>query len=326
MKKHVILAALAVVFLSGISPAEETKKAAFAFSAVTDFAWYQKSDYISGSTHYAPFTGWYDGIQAQTTLNASYKIPVTVPLLPKSNPLFEGNNVTLAGALQISPVSIMPELSVSFTPAAFLSFSAGTRAGTGWEFPGSQGMAEYNAAEKKYDNLTPLKSWYVCGWVSGTFMFDTAALWPGDWHHIVMVANYEVNYKKLTGTESPVWDWQTTKNCADGWQYDQYYLLGYQMPSIVSLAGVSAELYGHYNAADYGEFADRFGGDFMTIEVCPLMQLTFSPHDSLFVIFNFKARRSFAETHAAENEEPLLTYTGREWYFQRIALRWTHTF
>lgn len=325
MKRRVILIFAAALF-AGTAFSQETEKSPLDLSMTTDFAWYTASAYRSGNTHFAPVTGLYDGIQARTTLSASYRIPVAFPGLPEDGMLFRDNNVTLTGEFELTPVSLMPKVSVSFTPVAFLVFSAGGMAGTGWDFLGIQGMSEYNTATQKYDNLTPFKSWYLCGYANGTFMFDTAALWPGDWHHIIMAASYEIEYRTLTGTSSTVWDWQTTKNCADGWQYDQYYLLGYQMPGVVSLAGVSTELYGHYNASDYGEIADTFGGDFMTVEICPLMQLTLSPRDTVFVMLNFKARRSFTEKHTGEDEEPLLTYDGREWYFQYAGLRWKHTF
>lgn len=325
MKRRVILIFFAALFAE-TAFSQETGKSPLDLSMTTDFAWYTASAYRSGNTHFAPVTGLYDGIQARTTVSASYRIPVALPGLPEDSMLFRDNNVMFTGELELTPVSLMPKVSVSFTPVAFLTFSAGGMAGTGWELLGIQGMSEYNSAARKYDSLTPFKSWYLCGYANGTFMFDTAALWPGDWHHIIMVASYEIEYKTLTGTSSTVWDWQTTKNCADGWQYDQYYLLGYQMPGVVSLVGISAELYGHYNAADYGEIADTFGGDFMTVEICPLAQLTLSSRDTVFVMLNFKARRSFKENHTSEDDEPQLTYDGREWYFQYAGLRWKHTF
>jgi hypothetical protein len=325
MKRHAIVLILSVLLLSGVS-AQEAEKSPLDLSLSTDFAWYTSSAYCPGSTHFAPVTGFYDQIQARTVLNASYRVPVSIPFLPEDTMLFKDTNVTCSGSLELTPVSLMPKVSVSFTPVAFLVFSAGVTAGTGWNLSGIQGIASYNADTGNYDSLTPFKTWYLCGYANGTFMFDTAALWPGDWHHIIVVANYEVEYKTLTGKTGTVWDWQTTKGCADGWQYDQYYLLGYQMPGTVSLAGISAELYGHYNASDYGDIADSFSGGFMTIEISPLMQLTLSKCDTLSAMLNFKARRSFKERHTSEDEEPLLTYAGREWYFQRLGLRWKHTF
>ncbi|MFA6855737.1 MAG: hypothetical protein WCR31_00880 [Treponema sp.] len=326
MKRYTISVVLSAFLLAAAVSAQNAEKPPLDMSVTTDFAWYTASAYCSGNTHYAPVTGAYDQIQARTTLSASYRIPVSIPLLPEDNLLFKENNVTFTGEFELTPVSLMPKAAVSFSPAAFLVFSAGGMAGTGWDLSGIQGISGYNADTGKYDSLTPFKTWYLCGYVNGTFMFDTAALWPGEWHHIIMVANYEIEYKTLTGTSSTVWNWQTTRGCADGWQYDQYYLLGYQMPGVLSLAGVSAELYGHYNAADYGDIADSFSGDFMTVEISPLMQLTFSKRDTLSAMLNFKARRSFTESHTSEDEEPLLTYAGREWYFQRLGFRWKHTF
>ncbi|MCK9169109.1 MAG: hypothetical protein M0P01_01695 [Treponema sp.] len=326
MKRYGISVVLSALLFTTAASAQNAEKSPLDVSVTTDFAWYTASAYCSGDTHYAPVTGIYDGIQARTTLSALYRIPVSIPLLPEDSMLFKDNNITFTGQFEVTPVSLMPKAAVSFFPAAFLVFSAGGMAGTGWDLAGIQGISGYDVSERTYKSLTPFRSWYLCGYANGTFMFDTAALWPGEWHHIVMVANYEIEYRIMTGTSSTVWDWQTTKGCADGWQYDQYYLIAYQMPGIISLAGISAELYGHYNAADYGDIADSYGGDFMTVEICPLVQLRLSERDSMFAMLNFKARRSFRENHSSEDEEPLLTYTGREWYFQRIALRWKHTF
>jgi len=326
MTKKTVLLFLASVLLAGTALAEDAGTSPLTYSITTDFAWYPESAYTAGADHFAPVTGAYSALQARTTLSAAYRVPAVLPFVPAQHPLFRDSNVTFTGELEVTPVTVMPKFSVSFSPAAFLVFSAGGTAGTGWDVIGIQGMAEYDPEAQAYENLDPFRSWYLNGYANGTFMFDTAALWPGDWHHIIMVASYEVSYKTLTGTARTVWDWQTIKNCADGWQYDQYYLLGYQMPGTVSLAGVSAELYGHYNASDYGEIAASFSGDFMTVEICPLVQLTLSERDTLIVLGDIKSRRSFTERHDSEDSEPVLTYAGREWFFQDIALRWKHTF
>lgn len=320
MNKKTILIAVSVL-AAGILFAQENSP--WSFSAVTDFAWYPKSAYVAAdASHFAPITGAYSGLQARTTLNASYEIPV----LQSDSPFFSGNNITLTGSFEITPISLMPKLSVSFTPIAFLNFSAGADAGSGWDLISMQGIAQYNASTKAYDDLSPFSSWYLKGYANGTFMFDVAALWPGDWHHIVTVATYEVQYVTLTNTTSTCWEWQTSKNFANGLQFYQSYVLGYQMPTIVSIVGIRAELAGHYTASDYGKYAETYDGDFMTVDVSPLMQLKFSKHDSMYIMGNFETRRSFAQSHTTSDEELSLTCTGSEWFFNRVAFSWTHTF
>lgn len=320
MKKQFILVIL-IVAMGSLLFAEERQP--LSFSIKTDFAWYPKSAYIADTgSHFAPITGLYSGLQARTTINASYRIPV----LTSANPLFAGNNITFTGNFEITPITLMPKLSVTFTPIAFLTFSAGTMAGSGWDLIGMQAIAQYNVVDKKYDDLTPFRSWFLKEWASCTFMFDVAALWPGEWHHIVTVATYEVDYITLTNKSSTVWEWQTGKNYADGLMFYQLYILGYQMPKKVSLVGVMAEFTGHYNGADYGEYADSINGTFVTADISPLMNVAFTKKDSVIFMLNFESRRSFAEEHGSTNEEPLLTCTGSEWFFNRVALSWTHSF
>ena len=324
MNKRHLFVLIGILFCTtGLLAAEDTKESPWSFSITTDFAWYPKSDYVaSDSTHFAPITGPYSGLQARTTLNASYKIPV----LTSDSPLFSGNNITFTGSFEISPISLMPQLSVSFTPIAFLNFSAGSMAGSGWNMLGMQCLAQYKSVTGTYDDINAFSSWYLKQWANATFMFDVAALWPGEWHHIVTVATYEVDYITLTNTTSPIWEWQASKNFANGLQFYQSYVLGYQMPTMVSIVGIRAELTGHYNSSDYGSYADNFDGSYITKDISPLMQLTFSKKDSLYIMANFESRRSFAEEHTSTDEEPLLTCTGDEWFFNRVALSWTHTF
>lgn len=323
MNKKLLLSFIVVLAAAGILFAQEEKKSTVQFSTITDFAWYPKSAYISNSeTHFAPITGLYSGLLGRVTLNASYKIPV----LTSDNPLFSGNNITFTGNLEVTPISLMPQASISFTPIAFLNFSAGTNVGSGWNMLGMQCLAQYNSTTQSYDDIGAFSSWYLKEYANATFMFDVAALWPGEWHHIVTLATYEVDYIKLTNTTSSIWEWQTTKNCANGLQFYQSYVLGYQMPTVVSIIGVRAEFAGHYNANDYGVYADSFKGDFVTTDISPLMQLKFSDKSDMYIMFNFETRRSFAENHTKTDEEPLLICNGTEWFFNRIALSWTYKF
>lgn len=296
----------------------------WSFSSVLDFAYYPKSDYISGGTHFAPVTGPYDGLQFQDTIHAKY----TVMLPFGTGALLKGNNVVIDAGLTANIVSITPKISVSFTPVAFCTVSAGAMAGTGWNAGSFQGMASYNPAKREYTNLDPFKTWYTNLWACGTLQFDAAALWPGEWHHIIAVASCEIDFVNLVnaGSDCDVWEWATTKGLADGLQYVQNYILAYRLPRAVSMVGVNISGKGHFNKNDYAELYDDYNGSFMQIDVNPLMQVLFTKKDSVYFMLNFKTRRSFEEAHNSEDDEPLLTYSGSEFILYRLALSWTHTF
>ncbi len=300
------------------------EKSPLELSLTTDAAYYPESDYkaSSGGTHFAPITGAFSGAELCTTFEAAYKMP----FLAGSSELTEDNSLAFSLSLELTPVSVAPGLCVTFSPIAFLELYGGCYAGTGWELAGLLGTAEYSLKDKEYTGLDPFSAWKLYGYGGATLMFDTGAIWEGDWNHVVMSATYEVGYQKLTGKDCKLWGFQESYGQADGLVFDQYYLIGYQMPLPLSLVGVALELSGHYDADDYGDWAHTFGGSFVTAEVGPVCEFTLGPRDTLSLLAQFATRRAFSASHDEANEEPLLEKTGTEWYFERIAASWKHIF
>jgi hypothetical protein len=222
---------------------------------------------------------------------------------------------------------VAPVASVTFSPIAFLEFAIGGTAGTGWNtFDMFQGMAKYNEKKPEYKDMTPFAHWYLYGWASGCFMFDLAALWEGDWHHVIATATYKAGYQKLTGTDADVWLWQATEGYASGWVYEQEYFVGYQMPIKLSMIGIGTTLSGHYKSSDYGEYASSYKGDFMTIDIWPMAEITLGKKDKLYALLDFQSRRSYREKYKDIEHEPLMTYSGREWIFYSLGMQWKHLF
>ena len=325
MKRHLLpLAFLLAVSALSLAAGEEADSSPLELSLTVDAAWYPQSDYksSSGGTHFAPVTGAMEGFEARAVFAADY----TLPFLQGSSDLTEDNHVTLSAGLELSPVSVAPQFSVTFSPIAFLELFGGISVGTGWSAAGFRGMAEFKAEKAEYEAMDSFGGCHIFGYGGATLMFDTGAIWEGDWNHVVAMATYQVGYEKLTGTSKDVWCWQETYGKANGLVFDQYYLLGYQMPLTLSLVAVSLELTGHYNGDDYGDYDDSYNGDFMMAEIGPVFQLTLGKKDELTLLAQFASRRSFAESHDDFEKEPLLTQTGREWFFGYIAASWKHVF
>ena len=298
-------------------------KSPWELSATTSAAYYPKADHESGSSHFSGISGAYDGVKAVVEFDAAY----TLPLLRGDNAFTKENHVTFNLGLEISPVTIAPVASITFSPIAFLEFAIGGTAGTGW-FIGNlfQGMAEFNESKPEYSDLTPFAHWYLNGWFKARLMFDLAAIWEGEWHHVVATATYKVGYQKLTGTDADVWLWQASKAIANGWLYEQEYFVGYQMPQQLSMIGVGTTLFGHYQSSDFGKYSSNYKGDFMTIDIWPMAEITFSKTDKFYVLLDFRSRRCFREKYKDEDYEPFMTYSGREWFFYTIGFQWKHLF
>lgn len=311
------------------SAVEERKDSRLETSISFGAAWYPEVQHTTASgTHFMPLCGAYDGAEAAIKGAVSY----TMPFLQADNMLMEDNSLTLEAALQVSPVTVTPSLSVTVSPLAVLELSVGGEAGSGWswDFFNFQGAGEYSLEKQKYVGFSPFEHWYLHGWASATLMFDTGAIWEGDWTHVVMVATYEVGYQKMTGT-SNVWQWKSSSYpMANGWIYRQEYFLGYQMPLPLSIVGVDVELSGHYSASDFAVSGidESYDGDFMRIDISLVAQykLDKAGKNAIGMYACVSSRRSFAEEWKDWDTEPLLTKNGREFFFESVGVEWKHIF
>ncbi len=304
--------------LAGSVFAEDAK--GFSYSLKVDGAYYVKSDYQKGETHFAKPTGPFNGILTRGTWSATYTLPTPLG----ENALLSGANIKFKGGIEVSPLTLRPLFNISFTPFPFFVLDVGTRIGTGWNALGFEGFCEYKDGE--YKNLTPFAHYYHDHWVGATFQFDFGEVFKGDWNHVVMMANYRMIYQGITGIDKgKFWAWQNVEGYVNGLGYEFISILGYKMPLFVDMVGVMADLYGQYSSKDYGEVASTYG-KFMNAEISAFAELAFNEKNTLMVATRFSSRRSFTTDHKKGEEEPHLIKSGREWYFDCIILSWTRKF
>lgn len=281
-----------------------------------------------GDARYQFISGPYDGVELAAQLNVNYTIPTPLG----DNFLLRSANVVATGSVEVSPVSLKPIAKVAFTPLPFLSFNVRGEAGTGWDLPFLRlhGMAKHvsssngngNGTYGQYTALTPFGDWLLKFAAQGIFQFDTAALWPGDWHHIQMQYTYEVYYENQTGVpDGTARIWQGTASKVDGWGEYQCLVLAYGMPLVISRAGVMVESDRHY-FNDFTETKNSPDASIPEISISPMAQFTFNEHNLLSVLFTFANRRHTLETDGdITNGSPKWL-----WYFKRLAFQYTYTF
>lgn len=318
MKKIVVTVLTALLFVTvGFSQ----ESSSWNFSITTDLAYYPKSDFISGKTHFSPITGAYSGLEGRVTGAAKYTIPTPLG----EHWLVKSATLDLTAKLEASPVSVKPAFEIGWTPLPFIVFTAGGQIGTGWNYGNLKGMAVLADDGKSYTNLDSFKTWYAKYYAQGTFQFDTGAIVAGDWTHFQIMYTYQVYYEQLTGIKNQqIWEWQCSGNKVNGLKNYQSLILAYQMPLVMSRVGVLTEFESFFNKDAYKN--PEYNSTFNQVSISPLAQFTFDEHNVLSVLAGFSSRRSFTTDHKEKIEEPALTYSGYEWFFNRIALSWTYTF
>jgi hypothetical protein len=170
------------------------------------------------------------------------------PALQGAGPLTRDSNVSLALTAEISPISINGFAEAVWTPVAFFQLAAGGRLGSGWVL--NLGGGEMYGIGKSFDDSGRLGFegsafdallWKAQG--GAALQFDAAAVWPGDWHHIVFRTYHEINYKGNTsasGDESWYFEHDHGENI-NGWNWYGNFLLGYQMPLFINAVALLAE-------------------------------------------------------------------------------------
>lgn len=324
MKKALLIILCFLFVVSGIFANEPSTN----FDLVADFAYYPASSPVylglpyDDISRFASIDGFYSRVEARVAGKFNYKIPTPLG----TNGLVKGNNVTISPGLEFSPVSLSPQLFISFTPIAFLRFTASGKVGTGWEFIGIKGMGELESAETGYKSLTPFKNYFYEFKLSNLFQFDLGAIIPGDWTHVVTQASYDIIYTGLTGVENGTpWRWQTSSEKVNGWNYYSNIILGYQMPLVLQTVGVQVELSGYYKESAYDEIYSKWNPTFTTVSINPICILKFNEKHALTIQSRFSSRRGFSTDSYAETTLNL-DYNGREWFFDRIAFSYSYTF
>lgn len=179
-----------------------------------------------------------------------FTIHFRYPFLEGEGELTKDNNIDLGFTAEISPISVNGLAEAVWTPVAFIQFAAGGRIGSGWNislFGSDVYGIGINRAEAGTNNAEHSGSAFDgLIWKAKTgaaLQFDLAALYPGDWHHVVARSYHEINYSGYTRAkahESWYFENDDGENC-NGFSYYGNLIIGYQMPVLISMVALLAE-------------------------------------------------------------------------------------
>jgi hypothetical protein len=204
---------------------------------------------------------------------------VSVPFLRGDHALTENNAVSAEIAGEITPVSIAALGEIVWSPAAFFELTSGAQFGSGWNIRlGGWEVRGIGVNKRGADGGLVVEGSAFDGllWnarIGGTLMFDFAAIFPGDWRHVVLSAYNECMYAGYSGAaknDSWFFEGDSGEN-RNGWNYYGCFIAGYQMPLFLDAAALMAEIKSYLYDTPHRE---RWGDD--------LPRWTFS------AVFNFK--------------------------------------
>ena len=233
------------------------------------------------------------------------------PFLRGSSPLTADNNIKTAFSLQITPLSLNGLGEMVWTPIAFFQLAAGGLAGSGWNMPLGHGIG-INTPVDQGEGL-PKKSeihgepfdaliWNL--WTGAALQFDLAALFPGDWNHLIFRSYHEArygSYSRASGHEPWIFENDDGEN-QNGLVYYGSLFLGYQMPAspLLNMAGLMAEVYIPFYNTPGG---DRWGEGLPQWYLSALFNLSITSRLSTALIFQLWTRRNYGSSDLENREK-----------------------
>lgn len=243
---------------------------------------------------------------------------LVVPFLAGQGSMTKDNNLELDLSGELSPVSINGNFRAVLTPIAFLKLEAGAGLGTGWAI-GFIGLAMNDAGTIDPQNFGGV---IYRAWVAGTFQFDLAALFPGDWNHFVVLASPKIQYQAYsTATKDQAWLWEADQGMNfNGAKLTGSYLVGYQMPIALDLAGLLLQTEGWLGSVrDRSPMATGWGSDFTYLTFGPLFDFKIGDTSSIAILPQFKTGIKWTAASQWNLDFQQRAYQEGYLYFYRLA-------
>ncbi|MCL2196484.1 MAG: hypothetical protein FWB77_02590 [Treponema sp.] len=247
-----------------------------------------------------------------------YTFSFRFPVLQGESDLTKDNNLKLHLTAEITPVSLNGIFKAVLTPIAFLEFSAGARAGAGWNINlfGSDiygnGLNMYNESDSiSYIDGKPFDALLWKAWLGGTFQFDLAAIIPGEWNHVVFLTYHEINYHANTRAAAGE-AWYFEADDGENFNTFNYYgniVLGYQMPIFLNMVAFMAEM--DYAIHKHISECNDIGLDLMRWKFSNILNFIITEKLSIALITQLRTRRNFTNFDEHTSEKPFLHFTKR---------------
>ena len=233
--------------------------------------------------------------------NLKYREHFRFPFLQGTSALTKNNNIDIAVGGDLSPLSIYGVASAVWTPIAFFKLSAGGRVGSGWSLDLSEKIygIGINKARSDTDSTATAESNAFDGVLykaqaGATLQFDFAAIFPGDWNHVVILTYHEINYKGYSKAKKydSWYELRDDGENVNGYNYYANLLIGYQMPTLFSMIAAMAEA---DNYVSHRSKHKEWGDEKTRWIFSGILGFTFTEQLGLMVLTQFRTQVNYLE-------------------------------
>jgi len=218
-----------------------------------------------------------------------------VPILQFNNPLTHSNSLKFRAGINLTPVTLEADFKATFTPIAFLQFFAGSGIGTGWSFSRFNGFAKNIDDGTGKSKKVPIngKDFFFNMRFGTRLQFDLGEVLHNKWSHVVLVVEQGFKYfgaANMTSHDSWVYkeDYGESRN---SWIYTATYIIGYQMPIVLSFIGLQIET----EKKLYTDPSNKnsWGDQYMYAYITPIVAFEATKYLSIIISPQFFTRKNY---------------------------------
>jgi hypothetical protein len=256
---------------------------------------------------------------------------VTMPFMVFDNvPLMGGNNLNFKFSAGFTPMTAIGITKIELTPIAVMKIGVTGSIATGWQSIFGDGLGVMDLATGESDPAS-FEGAVLRGKLDGTLQFDFAAIFPGEWNHVVMQFVPAIEYSWFSGASAgQPWRYEgDTGTNYNGFKFKTTAIIGYGMPLMLDLVGVmieTSQYIGSVAELSPMESAGGWGSDFNSVVISPLAELKFSDKNVLTILGQFSLERLFTDDTIFNKAVQNRDYSGSYWDFWRITFSYVHSF
>jgi len=247
----------------------------------------------------------YSELSLQATTAAQVRLSFTqhfrFPFLQGDSPLTENNNVHVSLGAEVSPVTLGASSAVVWTPIAFFELSAGGSIASGWNM-NIMGDNAYGIglnlpdAEGNWQNSGSAfdgAHWNARG--GAALQASLAAFFPGEWNHVIVRTYHQFSHRGYSrASAGQSWFFQNDDGeNRNGFYFYGNFILGYQMPLVLSMVGLIAEA--ELFLSDSSHERRLWGGDKIYWVFSTLFHFSPAPQFGISFFVQFHTQRNFLE-------------------------------
>jgi hypothetical protein len=137
-----------------------------------------------------------------------------------------------------------------------------------------------------------------------TIQFDLAAVFPGDWNHVVFLSYHEINCHGNTAAKNgEAWFFEADDGeNRNGFNYYGNFVLGYQMPIMLNMAAFLTEMELYLYNSPAGLDRKIWGDDLIRWTFSGILNFALTDQLSMTLLAQFRTRRNFTNFDSSKQD------------------------